>query len=38
MRNDRAISVPSGAYLVEIIASTPEGDLVRVVQPLTIVR
>lgn len=38
MRDDRAISVPSGTYLVEITASTPEGDFVRVVQPLTIVR
>lgn len=38
MRDDRAVSVPSGTYLVEITASTPEGDFVRVVQPLTIVR
>ena len=38
MRDDRGIVVPSGAYLVHIIATAPDGGTVRSVQPLTIVR
>jgi hypothetical protein len=37
-RDERGIMVPSGAYLVQVTARTPEGDLARMVQPVTIVR
>jgi len=37
-RDDRAIAVPAGAYLVHITARTPEGEVARVVQPVFIVR
>lgn len=37
-RDDRAIAVPAGAYLVHITARTPEGEVARVVQPVFVVR
>lgn len=37
-RDDRSISVPSGAYLAEITARTSDGDLARVIVPVTVVR
>ncbi len=37
-RDDRAITVPSGAYLVQITARSPEGDVARTIQPVTVIR
>jgi hypothetical protein len=38
MRDDRGITVPSGQYLIHITATTPGGETVRTVEPVTVVR
>ncbi|MCC6730939.1 MAG: hypothetical protein IT208_16550 [Chthonomonadales bacterium] len=38
LRDDRAIAVPAGVYMVQVTARTPEGEVARVVQPVTVVR
>jgi hypothetical protein len=38
IRNDRAISVPAGAYILQIKAVTPDGDSAKVIQPLMVIR
>lgn len=38
MKTNNAISVPSGVYLVKIIATSPDGESARVVQPIIITR
>ncbi|HSV74511.1 MAG TPA: FlgD immunoglobulin-like domain containing protein [Chthonomonadales bacterium] len=37
-RDDRAISVPAGMYLIELRARTPEGEQARTVAPLVVTR
>ena len=37
-KTDSGISVPTGAYLIEVSAKTTDGDAVRVILPVTVVR
>jgi hypothetical protein len=37
-KDDRAISVPSGSYMVQITARTPEGETARTFRMITLVR
>lgn len=37
-RDDKAMAVPAGSYMIQISAQTPEGESTRIVQPFTIVR
>jgi hypothetical protein len=38
MKNDQAISVPAGSYIVQITAHTPEGDTARAIAPVLVLR
>ncbi len=37
-KDDRGVSIPSGTYIVQITARTPEGESARAIQPVLVLR